>query len=292
MSAKPRGRDGRFLRSLPSLSTPYLPNASSPRQRVGGSAWLGAGGMPGEARQGGGTARWRKSKKGAEGGERPRAPPPPFSTLPPPWGGREREESGWVAAATLPLPRAIARRECAHGDVRLCARPRAREEPRPRTHARPTPYNNRPLAVFFFFCALRGVRPPFSGSSLFLGPSATPSSAPAFAPCTAFKAFQGLADPPSALAAWRAGPVWAWRPCRSRAHQTSDPPRAENRTCQEKRGGGPLTQLRPHNLSSLPLPSRQGSNPLKMGVPKRVPSLNSQVEAKVRELGGDKAIHR
>jgi len=29
-----------------------------------------------------------------------------------------------------------------------------------------------------------------------------------------------------------------------------------------------------------------------MGVPKRVPSLNSQVEAKVRELGGDKAIHR
>jgi len=38
--------------------------------------------------------------------------------------------------------------------------------------------------------------------------------------------------------------------------------------------------------------NRQGSNPLKMGVPKRVPSLNSQVEAKVRELGGDKAIHR
>lgn len=28
-----------------------------------------------------------------------------------------------------------------------------------------------------------------------------------------------------------------------------------------------------------------------MGVPKRVPSLNSQVEARCRELGGDRAIH-
>ena len=38
-------------------------------------------------------------------------------------------------------------------------------------------------------------------------------------------------------------------------------------------------------------PRRQGSNPLKMGVPKRVPSLNSQVEARCREMGGDRAIH-
>lgn len=38
--------------------------------------------------------------------------------------------------------------------------------------------------------------------------------------------------------------------------------------------------------------SRQGSNPLKMGVPKRVPSLNTQVEGKCRELGGINAIHR
>lgn len=37
---------------------------------------------------------------------------------------------------------------------------------------------------------------------------------------------------------------------------------------------------------------RQGSNPLKMGVPKRVPSLNTQVEGKCRELGGINAIHR
>ena len=37
--------------------------------------------------------------------------------------------------------------------------------------------------------------------------------------------------------------------------------------------------------------SRQGSNPLKMGIPKRVPSLNSQVEARCREMGGDRAIH-
>ena len=40
-----------------------------------------------------------------------------------------------------------------------------------------------------------------------------------------------------------------------------------------------------------PPTNRQGSNPLKMGVPKRVPSLNSQVEARCRELGGDRAIH-
>ena len=38
--------------------------------------------------------------------------------------------------------------------------------------------------------------------------------------------------------------------------------------------------------------SRQASNPLKMGVPKRVPSLNTQVEAKCKELGGTRAIHR
>ena len=37
---------------------------------------------------------------------------------------------------------------------------------------------------------------------------------------------------------------------------------------------------------------RQGSNPLKMGVPKRVPSLNTQVEGNCKELGGDRAIHR
>ncbi len=207
-------------------------------------------------------------------------------------GGRVKKErrGGGRHAAPPSCDRAqgVRSRRCAPVRAAACAGGTAA------THAR-TPHSLQqppPGCFFFFFCALRGVRPPFSGSSLFLGPSATPSSAPAFAPCSAFKAFQGLADPPSALAAWRAGPVWAWRPCRSRAHQTSDPPRAENRTCQEKRGGGPLTQLRPHNLSSLPLPSRQGSNPLKMGVPKRVPSLNSQVEAKVRELGGDKAIHR
>ena len=28
-----------------------------------------------------------------------------------------------------------------------------------------------------------------------------------------------------------------------------------------------------------------------MGIPKRVPSLNSQVEARCREMGGDRAIH-
>ena len=39
-------------------------------------------------------------------------------------------------------------------------------------------------------------------------------------------------------------------------------------------------------------PSRQGSNPLMLGVPKRVPSLNTQVEGKCRELGGINAIHR
>ncbi|CAK0731625.1 hypothetical protein CVIRNUC_000020 [Coccomyxa viridis] len=38
-------------------------------------------------------------------------------------------------------------------------------------------------------------------------------------------------------------------------------------------------------------PSRQGSNPLMLGVPKRVPSLNTQVEGKCRELGGENAIH-
>ncbi|EIE18073.1 hypothetical protein COCSUDRAFT_26470 [Coccomyxa subellipsoidea C-169] len=43
--------------------------------------------------------------------------------------------------------------------------------------------------------------------------------------------------------------------------------------------------------SSLSDLSRQGSNPLKMGVPKRVPSLNTQVEGKCRELGGINAIH-
>jgi hypothetical protein len=37
---------------------------------------------------------------------------------------------------------------------------------------------------------------------------------------------------------------------------------------------------------------RQGSNPLKMGVPKRVPSLNTQVEGNCKELGGHRAIHR
>lgn len=45
-------------------------------------------------------------------------------------------------------------------------------------------------------------------------------------------------------------------------------------------------------LSDLFLDCRQGSNPLKMGVPKRVPSLNTQVEGKCRELGGINAIHR
>lgn len=39
-------------------------------------------------------------------------------------------------------------------------------------------------------------------------------------------------------------------------------------------------------------PSRQGSNPLMLGVPKRVPSLNTQVEGKCRELGGTNAIFR
>ena len=29
-----------------------------------------------------------------------------------------------------------------------------------------------------------------------------------------------------------------------------------------------------------------------LGVPKRVPSLNTQVEGKCRELGGENAIHR
>ena len=29
-----------------------------------------------------------------------------------------------------------------------------------------------------------------------------------------------------------------------------------------------------------------------MGVPKRVPSLNTQVEGNCKELGGDRAIHR
>ena len=43
--------------------------------------------------------------------------------------------------------------------------------------------------------------------------------------------------------------------------------------------------------NSTLLHNRQGSNPLKMGVPKRVPSLNSQVEARCREMGGDRAIH-
>ncbi|KAK9805253.1 hypothetical protein WJX72_008860 [[Myrmecia] bisecta] len=33
------------------------------------------------------------------------------------------------------------------------------------------------------------------------------------------------------------------------------------------------------------------SNPLKMGIPKRVPSLTCQVENVIRDLGGDKAIH-
>jgi len=44
-------------------------------------------------------------------------------------------------------------------------------------------------------------------------------------------------------------------------------------------------------LPPPPIPHSQGSNPLKIGVPKRVPSLNSQVEAKCRELGGTQAIH-
>lgn len=34
------------------------------------------------------------------------------------------------------------------------------------------------------------------------------------------------------------------------------------------------------------------SNPLKMGVPKRIPSLSSQLESTVFELGGRKNIHR
>ena len=34
------------------------------------------------------------------------------------------------------------------------------------------------------------------------------------------------------------------------------------------------------------------SNPLKMGVPKRIPSLSGQLESAVFELGGRKNIHR
>eukprot|EP00884_Botryococcus_braunii_P014175 jgi/Botrbrau1/22759/Bobra.0132s0090.2 len=49
-----------------------------------------------------------------------------------------------------------------------------------------------------------------------------------------------------------------------------------------------LSAKRTASFSDL---SRQGSNPMKMGVPKRVPSVHSQVEGKCRELGGDKAIH-
>lgn len=37
---------------------------------------------------------------------------------------------------------------------------------------------------------------------------------------------------------------------------------------------------------------RMASNPLKMGLPKRVPSLYTQVEAKCKDMGGTKPIHR
>jgi len=55
--------------------------------------------------------------------------------------------------------------------------------------------------------------------------------------------------------------------------------------------GGPPPPPPPPTTPPPPIPHSQGSNPLKIGVPKRVPSLNSQVEAKCRELGGTQAIH-